>query len=231
MMNDKKGIMLKFLAGLILTIIVFGFASAKVAQLFSTATQAKANYVDFVNGLIELSSSEKYDYDDTSFLILDKKTSVVYFEPKSDYVTVEVDYTGDKYFARFLRPSNCKDKDKNCICLFRNYKLDDTAAVLSNIDDDDKVAVSADSSICDSFEFNLKIKPLDTEDENICGVGKRGSSYLNFYSCEGGFILDRLVMEDVKDATIDENADIYFEMPRRAQFNLIKQGNIITLEG
>jgi len=232
MINDKKGIMLKFLGGIILALIVFGFASAKVAQIFSTATQAKANYADFVNGLTELSRSEKYDYNDTAFLILDQKTAVVYFEAKSDFVTVEADYDFDQYFARFLRPSNCKDKDKSCLCLFRSYKLDEEDKSLTSIDDADKTAILADSAICESFDFNLKIKPLDPEDDNTCGVGKRNSARLNFYSCQGGFILDRLIMKDVKEeVTTAISHDLYFELQRRTQFNLIKQGNTITLEG
>ena len=128
-MINKKAIMVKFLVTVILAIIIFAPACMLGSKIFRTSTQAKDNYLSFVKELNEFAKDKQQPIGakKSTLLIMDKITTIVYFEGKSKEVLVEVDaaapYTD--YTIHLIKPGQCEE-DKNCLCLFRKSEFDVT---------------------------------------------------------------------------------------------------------
>lgn len=114
MVMCKKGIMIKFLVTMLITILVFGSTILVLSKLFRLSEQAENNFDKFVTEIQTLAANDKED-DKTSFvLILDRNTFIWKFSKPEDLVTESVKFEYPK--------GQCKGKE--CIVLCKDFVLD-----------------------------------------------------------------------------------------------------------
>jgi len=206
--------MLKFLTTLILALILFIPACLFVSNFFRLSEQAEQNFGEFVSTLRGLQDPNvPVGTHKTIFLIVDIAMAIVYFEPNSKEVLVEVDavvpYTD--YTIHIKRPS-CP-LEKKCVCLIRKPEFEVSEDVLDI--SSNAILVMDKTAICEELNYDLKV--------THCGWGT--AHYVNAYTCKNGFMIERHLA--------DESSWIvsaYYETSRRAAVQLIKEGNSIIIE-
>ena len=117
----KKGLMLKFLATVILTLIIFLPACAVVSKVLKVSSQSKESFTKFVDVLNKFAATGEQGEIKSELLILDEGTAAVYYEPEVSRMEI---VTAGKTYS-FNRPSNC-ELDQNCICLLREIEKQNT---------------------------------------------------------------------------------------------------------
>ena len=212
---NKRAIMVKFLVTVLLAIIIFAPACMFASKFFSLSSQAKDNFVDFVNEIKEMEQAQLGER--KSFvLILDKETAVVYFEKDKSQVRVDVDGSGARdYWVNLKKPSSCSN-DKNCLCLFREVNIEDNSEILSKKEG----TVLATQSICEQ-DINLDLKL------NNCGIGVPED--VVSYSCSDGFVIERFLISKVRE-DFGNVATAQYEAPRRISLQIEKSQDAILLE-
>ncbi|MBR9683407.1 hypothetical protein GOV03_02605 [Candidatus Woesearchaeota archaeon] len=133
MMNDKKGLMVKFLTTIILAIIIFVPACLFVSKAFGATVQAKDNFGEFVREIKEFSATSKDGEVSSFMLIMDTKSFIVLFDEKEKRQLVGSSIEGDSscpegfcsedaynknYF--FTYPKTCGEEA--CVCLCREFE-------------------------------------------------------------------------------------------------------------
>ena len=205
--------MLKFLVSLVLALIIFVPACYLGARLFRTSTQAKDNYVDFVQELEKFSQVGEIGARESTLLIMDTATAVVYFEKGKKEVLVEVDarvpYTD--FTIHLQKPSQCND-DKNCLCLFRKSEFDTSLSKPGY----DTITVIPKIVLCSNINYNLEIES--------CSLGK--AEAVHSYKCTGGFMIERHLADKSSWYVVS-----YYEMPRRTLLYLVKLDNTVRIIG
>ncbi|HLC71762.1 MAG TPA: hypothetical protein VJI32_07160 [Candidatus Nanoarchaeia archaeon] len=203
-MFNRKAIIVKFLTTLLLAIIIFAPACYLSAKLFRVSTQAKDNYVDFMQELNTFAKEEPLGGKKSLVLIMDTATAIVYFEKEKKEVLVQVDaeapYTD--YSIHIQKPSQCDDA-KNCVCLFRKAEFDTTLWKPGY----DTVTVIPGRVICTDVEYELEIE--------TCNIGEPES--VNSYTCSDGFMIERHLADGSTWATSS-----YYTNPRRTTLYLTK---------
>ncbi|MBU0459521.1 MAG: hypothetical protein KKH52_04510 [Nanoarchaeota archaeon] len=166
---NKKGIMVKFLVVVLLSIIIFAPACIIGSKFFRLSEQAKKNFVNFVDEMKKMEDAVDGERT-TLLLILDKETAIVYFEPNKPQARLDAQLAE----LIFDKPSSCQD-DSGCLCLFREIE-----------DDDEENPYQ--SALCES-EINMDLQMDD------CGVGVKGNA-LARYQCYDGFVIERNLVEN-----------------------------------
>lgn len=153
---NRKAIMVDFLVTVLLAIIIFAPACYISSTFFRLSDQAKESFTNFIGTAQKISETGKEGEPKSEFLVLDKETAIVFFEPK--YSEVEVIFGGEKYL--FNRPSQCQ-LDQNCVCLFREV-------------DEENNIFSAVKKTCYPLNFQLKMEdctPAGSEEAVTCSHG------------------------------------------------------------
>jgi len=223
--SDKRGFVPDFVVGLIIAILVFGFAIGFAAKFFQLAEQSKDNFGEFAEK-IKLVNQQPDQYSGEAILILDQETAVAYFEPRASEVSMAV-YGGLggvlSVNPRFQKPAQCGDKA--CLCILRDFSivegeveevsllyLDGNRQTFSSR----QFKISAANSFCDdSISPNLRMSYCSA------GAGKEDTGFLG-YTCENGFVIERGVIKE-------PIAYFYSQAPRRIPIQLTKQENTIFL--
>jgi len=210
-MKNKKAIMIKFLVTVLLAIIIFAPACMFASKFFSLSSQAKDNFVDFVNEIKEMEQAQLGERK-SSILILDKPTAVVYFEKDQNQVKVDViaDSLSLNYHVIFEKPGQC-NADKSCLCLFREFEQGSDLTEL-------RFSVKPTSAICESFDTNIKL--------NDCGIGV--PTRVESYICSNGFTIERSLIIKAS-GVLGLDGTNYYEAPRRIALTLEKGTNQINL--
>jgi len=205
---NKKGIMIKFVVTIILAILIFVPACYVASSFFRLSEQAGESYGKFVEQILLL---EKANPGDKKIImtILDEGTAIVYFEEGSNEVKVSVDarvpYTD--YSIILKKPSYC-DQEKGCLCLFREPEFDTTWWKPGY----NTITVTSTVAQCQEFKIPMAV--------DTCSKGKANA--VNSYNCVGGFMLERHLADKSSWATAS-----YYEMPRRAQLKVVKEGGAL----
>ncbi|MEK6969871.1 MAG: hypothetical protein AABW48_05580 [Nanoarchaeota archaeon] len=211
--KNKKAIMLKFLVSLILALIIFVPACYLGGRLFSSSTQAKDNYVDFVQELEKFSQTGEIGARESTLLIMDTATAIVYFEKGKTEVLIDVDarvpYTD--FIIYLQKPSQCNDQ-QNCLCLFRKSEFDTSVGTPGY----DAVRVIPKNVLCSNLNYNLEIES--------CSIGKAAA--VHSYKCTGGFLIERH-LADKSSWTVAS----YYEMPRRVLLYLVRLDGAVRIIG
>lgn len=205
--------MVKFLATLILTLIVFAPACVLVSKFFRMSDQAVSSFSKFANNVDDFSKDLVVQGEKkTVILILDRETAAVYFESGAKEVIVDVDGWAlrDRTF-KFNKPSTC-DELGNCFCLFRDVEISD-----------EDNSIRGKQVSCRNGQPPLKL--LD------CGLGKAES--VNSYTCKNGFVIERLVIRKaIQEVSIDPAPfDAHYELSRRVPLTLTKENDYVLIEG
>jgi hypothetical protein len=209
---DKKGIMVKFLVTVLLAIIIFVPACMASSKFFRLSGQSKDNFVDFVH-TIEDMKNDPDGSKETSLLIMDKGTAIVYFPPGSQEVQVAVDaeFPQTDYTIKLQNPGKCDARD-GCFCLFRSPDFDTTWWKPGY----DTVTVTDANAACQRMKIPLSIAS--------CSIGTADD--VNSYTCSNGFMVERHLADESSWLV-----GAFYKNPRRTQIQLTKQGNSIVLEG
>ncbi len=212
-MFNRQGIMVKFLTTLLLAIIIFAPACYLSAKLFRVSTQAKDNYVEFIDQLNKFTKDkeELLGGKKSLVLIMDKATAIVYFEKEKKEVLVQVDaqapYTD--YTIHIQKPTQC-DNTQNCICLFRKAEFDTTWWKPGY----DTVTVIPGRVICTDLDYGLEIE--------TCSIGEPEA--VNSYTCTNGFMIERHLADEST-----WNTASYYTAPRRTTLYLTKMDHAVRI--
>ncbi|MFC1686848.1 hypothetical protein ACFL0E_00640 [Nanoarchaeota archaeon] len=90
MKSKKKGIMVKFLVTILITIIIFAPTIAFISKTFRISEQAESNFSNFMGEIKSLAASSKEKDEKTFVLILDKNTFIFKFNKAEDLVTKKI---------------------------------------------------------------------------------------------------------------------------------------------
>lgn len=162
---NRKAIMVDFLVTVLLAIIIFAPACYVSSTFFRLSDQAKESFTTFIRAAQKLSETGKEGEPKSEFLILDKETALVFFEPK--YSEVKIVSSGNKYL--FNRPNQCPS-DHNCVCLFQEVE-------------EENDIFSAVKKTCYPLNFQLKL-------EDCTPAGSEGS-----VACSQGFFVGREIAD------------------------------------
>ena len=208
--------MTKFLVGIIIALLLFIPACKFVSEFFRTSLQAKENFGDFVTKLDQFNNEP--DLAVSSFvLVMDKGTAITYMPEDSNGLIVDI--VGDllrNFEAKIWRSSTTCSFEKSCLCLIRDYQIEDTGGNLY----DRGGTIEPENPAC--FNTDLKLK------FSKCGYGVPRS--IQSYTCEGGGWIERLLVKEVKDEVRNSPTDSHYELPRRISLQLKKQGEQIVID-
>jgi hypothetical protein len=184
MILNKKAFVLTFLVGLLLTAIIFIPTCIFVSEFFRTSSQAKENFNSFIDDFKTLAEPNIVEgAKKTSLLILDDKTTVVYFsgEPNAKMLLQIYATNDDVLKVEMARPSQCqkenKEWPKGCFCLVRD------AVIEKKENEIDNFVINPTKMICTKVDFSAKFTEKD------CGFGEPQD--VKFYNCYDGFIFER----------------------------------------
>ncbi len=212
--SNRKGIMVKFLVTIILAIIIFVPSCMFVNKILDagtrSSTQAKDNFVNFTKQLNEFAfDKEKLaGKRESTLLILDKETAVVYFKNTTSLVVVDVDSIGTDYAIFIRKPSTCK-VGKNCICLLRKTEFESQYV-------DKQIIAKPKRFLCENLDYELSI--------DTCSNGEPVK--VNSYKCKNGFLIERHFVE-----ASDLSSYSYYEVQRRSHIHMLKGQNSIRITG
>ncbi|MBU0470179.1 MAG: hypothetical protein KKA62_05645 [Nanoarchaeota archaeon] len=111
----KKGIMLKFLTVLLLTLIIFGFGSCVISKFFRLSDQAKSNFDELYKNILEVQKSTVPT--SRSFAFIQDMDTYVYFITDSTRGKLQV-AEGNRYELNI--PKDCQNI--SCICLCQEHE-------------------------------------------------------------------------------------------------------------
>lgn len=113
---NKKGLMIKFLVTIVLALIIFAPACAISSKLFRLSSQAKENFVSFIDEIEVLHRDGENNEQKTSILILDEGSFISLFKEGTETVSLR---SGSMSFSRPLK----RCWDKACACLCREFSV------------------------------------------------------------------------------------------------------------
>ena len=201
----KKGIMLEFLVTVILAIIIFAPSCLFASKFFRLSDQAKQNYNDFAHDISDLAKNGKAGEKKSVLLILDAETGLFYFEKPELKITVDAtEESFQDYTIQVARPTLCQG---SCLCLFR--KVQTKYNLVTGI-----LVITPASVLCQEVS--------DLDYPANCGFGE--PLKVNSYSCDGGFMLDRL-MKTVPKGKVTFNS--YYNNFRRQDLVLEKKKDTV----
>lgn len=216
--------MIGFLLGLILSLIVITTVITATVKVFShDSVQAKENFGQFIAEIEDLNYHGKPTVNKpvlkrNNNLILDPGTMMVYFD--SPFLRVDVDAGKGllDYSINFERPGLCEVDDDvvGCFCMFRDPVIGHNAGTTSiaKLNTDlTKLWVAPSKMSCTPIYFKVEYAY-----EN-CGVGI--PEQVNSYTCDGGFMIERGVMEKVKSGHLKVVAN--YKNGRR--INIVMENN------
>ncbi len=179
---DRMGIMLKFLATLILALIIFIPACLFTSSLFRMSDQAKDSFGNFAKVLQDFAVSNE---ESKSFLlVMDEDTFITNFQQGRNIIfNKEISTPGgmENYEYSLSYPSEqCEGQD--CICLCR--KIDET-----EINPEDARSVESKKKVCSGPDTCVWIKEGEqlTAEQNLVldkGSGPTGIIDYAFYKKE-----------------------------------------------
>ena len=211
---NKKGIMVKFLVTIMVALFIFIPACMFTSKLFTLSSQARTNFLNFVEEIKDIQNAPHLAKE-TSILILDKGTAVVYFQPKKEEVKVDVATTCKlcvDYSFTLKKPNNCFNEEDGCICLFREveYKIDGAS-----------FTVNPTTTICEEVSKEIQLPN--------CGFGV--AKDVRSYTCSDGFLIERNLASSAKDDITDLDVVAYFQLGRRVPITMQKYGESIIMCG
>lgn len=210
---NKKGLVLKFLVTILLALIIFVPACYMGAKLFRVSDQAKDNYVDLVEELNKFSKEAEIGARESTLLIMDKATALVYFEKGKEEVLVEVDarIPYSDFIIHLQKPVQCEE-GKNCLCLFRKSEFESSLGTPGY----DTITVAPKRVLCTNLNYQLELES--------CSIGE--PEVVNGYKCSDGFMIERHL--------VDESSLVvrsYYQVQRRTLLYLTKFENMIRIQG
>jgi len=133
MIKNKKGIMLKFLAALILALILFVPACGLVSKFFRLSNQAKSNFHGFVEEIERFSTSPD-EAKGKFLLIMDKGSFIVLFNDEAikKQVAVRIE-SGVSYGEKDFHYPSSSCGGKPCLCLCRAYDKNEDGVVCNQL--------------------------------------------------------------------------------------------------
>ncbi len=114
MIHNKRGIVLKFLLTILLTIIIFAPTCTVLSKVFRLSDQGVSSFTDFAKTLQDFAAGTEKEH--ITLLILDEDTFVAKFT-KNKAITTSAVRGGNSYETTIPYPSPCQGND--CVCLCR----------------------------------------------------------------------------------------------------------------
>lgn len=118
---NKKGVMTKFLVGILLAIILFGGSAYMMSKFFRVSDQARNNFYDF-NKEIKEFAKKSANGDKSSFLsIMDEKTFLTLYTKESADQKKSLDVRSPREFRSSIKmfkypQAECQGKACFCLC-------------------------------------------------------------------------------------------------------------------